>query len=121
MTITQEIGKRIRKLRINNDHTQETMAQALELTPGAYAKIERGETDPSVTRLFEIAQILKVDIVVLLKDEVSRNVARKAGSAISRDEFDTLMATVSGIEKSLSNIQPEPAKSKKAVPRKAKK
>lgn len=38
------------------------MAAELEITAGAYAKIERGETDPSATRLLRIAEILEVDV-----------------------------------------------------------
>lgn len=44
------------------------MAMEMGITAGAYAKIERGETDPSVTRVLQIAQILEVDVAVLFKD-----------------------------------------------------
>jgi transcriptional regulator with XRE-family HTH domain len=44
------------------------MADHLGLTAGAYAKIERGETDPSITRLFEIARVLKSDVMNFIKD-----------------------------------------------------
>lgn len=65
---SKEVGHRIRKLRESKDLNQQYMADKLKLTAGAYAKIERGETDPSISRLFEIAGILKVDIVNLIKD-----------------------------------------------------
>ncbi len=44
------------------------MAMDLGITAGAYAKIERGETDPSATRLLEIAEILEVDVTVFFRD-----------------------------------------------------
>ncbi len=44
------------------------MAGELGITAGAYAKIERGETDASITRLMSIAEILEVDITLFLKD-----------------------------------------------------
>lgn len=62
------IGNRIRKLRESKDLTQENMAAELDITAGAYAKIERGETDPSITRLIQIADILKVDVTYFVKD-----------------------------------------------------
>lgn len=65
----EEIGQRIRKIRSNKDFSQAGMADQLGVTPGAYAKIERGETDPSVTRLFQIAEILEVPIYDLLEDD----------------------------------------------------
>ncbi len=56
------IGTRIRKLRVSKEYTQDNMAAELEITAGAYAKIERGETDPSATRLIQIAEILGVEV-----------------------------------------------------------
>lgn len=44
------------------------MSQELEITPGAYAKIERGFADPSITRLIAIAHILEVDVLQWLQD-----------------------------------------------------
>lgn len=69
MSTPKEIGERIRAARVKNKLTQEDVAIKLKVTPSAYTKIERGETDPSATRLFELANIFKVDIVTLLKDE----------------------------------------------------
>ena len=66
--VKKEIGTRIRKLRESKDYTQDNMAAELEITAGAYAKIERGETDPSATRLLKIAEILGVDVTTFFKD-----------------------------------------------------
>jgi transcriptional regulator with XRE-family HTH domain len=70
----KQIGKRIRDFRTTKGETQETIAAKLKLTPGAYAKIERGETDPSITRLYEIAAILKITIRELLEDAPGKTV-----------------------------------------------
>ena len=69
----KEVGYRIRKIRESKDLNQQNMAGHLDITPGAYAKIERGETDPSISRLYEIAAILKVDIMHLLQDAPNSN------------------------------------------------
>ncbi len=63
------IGERIRKLRQSKDYTQDNMAAELDITAGAYAKIERGETDPSATRLLRIAEILEVDVIIFFQDK----------------------------------------------------
>jgi len=63
------IGTRIRKLRESKDYTQDNMAAELDITAGAYAKIERGEKDPSATRLLRIAEILEVDIITFFQDK----------------------------------------------------
>jgi len=56
------IGKRIRKIRESKDLSQENVAEDLGMTTSAYSKIERGVTDPSTTKLFKVAEVLKVDI-----------------------------------------------------------
>jgi transcriptional regulator with XRE-family HTH domain len=71
--IAKQVGYRIRKIREAKDLSQQQMADHLGLTAGAYAKIERGETDPSISRLFEIAGILKSDIMHLIQDRTNSN------------------------------------------------
>ncbi|MBH2004583.1 MAG: helix-turn-helix transcriptional regulator [Sphingobacteriia bacterium] len=58
----ESIGYRIRKLREQKDYTQDNMGAELGITAGAYAKIERDETDPSAKRLMQIAEILGVEV-----------------------------------------------------------
>lgn len=43
------------------------MAAELGITAGAYAKIERGETDPSATRLLQIAEFLEVEVAIFFE------------------------------------------------------
>jgi transcriptional regulator with XRE-family HTH domain len=66
--VKKQIGYRIRKIRESKDFSQENVAADLNITAGAYAKIERGETDPSATRLIEIASILGVDVTAFFQD-----------------------------------------------------
>lgn len=57
----------IRELREQRNWTQEYMADKLGLTRNGYAKIERGESTPSLERLDEIAKVLDVRVIELLK------------------------------------------------------
>ncbi len=61
---------RIRKLRVERGISQENVAVDLGITPSAYAKIERGETDPNLERLFEIATIFEVPVIDFFTDPV---------------------------------------------------
>jgi transcriptional regulator with XRE-family HTH domain len=63
------VGNRIRKIRESQDITQENVADELNITFGAYSKIERGITDPQVNRLYAIAKILKVNVVDFFQDK----------------------------------------------------
>lgn len=64
--------EKVRKLRENQQLTQEQMADKLHLTPSSYAKLERGETKIKIERLQQIANIFNIDISELLED--SRNI-----------------------------------------------
>lgn len=48
----------IRKLRIEKDFTQDYVAMKLDMSISAYSKLERGQTDPSLSRVEKIAEIL---------------------------------------------------------------
>lgn len=51
-------GQRLQLLRLEKSFTQEQMGEKLNLSTSAYCKIEYGETDLTLTRLNQIAEIL---------------------------------------------------------------
>ena len=63
----RRIGNEIRKGRLNKNMTQEKLAQALGLSRPAVANIEKGAQGLDVFRLFEIAGILDLDAVELVR------------------------------------------------------
>jgi transcriptional regulator with XRE-family HTH domain len=62
MSIAQNI-KNIRELK---NFTQDYMATQLDITQGAYSKIERGETDMPLSRLEQIAKILGIKLLDII-------------------------------------------------------
>lgn len=56
------VGEKIKKIRELRNFTQEYMADRLEMTQAGYSKIERGQTDLSMSKLDEIAKILEVRV-----------------------------------------------------------
>ena len=65
----KKIGERIRRIRASKGLTQGNIAHELEMTHGAYAKIERGETDAPLSRLTQIAAVLEVNITEFFEDK----------------------------------------------------
>ncbi len=65
----KKLGDKIRKLRAMKGYSQANIAEDLGITPGAYAKIERGEIDPNTARLYEIAKSLDVAITEFFDDK----------------------------------------------------
>jgi transcriptional regulator with XRE-family HTH domain len=63
------LGEKIKKLRELKNYTQQYMANQLEISQSGYGKIERNETDISITKLEKIAGILETDIISVLTFE----------------------------------------------------
>ena len=99
------IGIRIRKLRVSKDLTQDNMAMDLGITAGAYAKIERGETDPSASRLLKIAEILEVEIAVFFTDNAPapqlQQPAQPPYGYASKNELEQLTQLVKQLSKEM--------------------
>ena len=55
------IGQRIRKARIDNELTQENLAEKLNVSVAFVSRIERGNTHINLNRLTEICSILNID------------------------------------------------------------
>jgi XRE family transcriptional regulator, regulator of sulfur utilization len=72
------LSERIRQLRLQKGLSQENMADMLGLSTSAYGDIERGRTEPPLSRLEAIAQLLEVPLSTLLGLE---------GSSLSETEW----------------------------------
>jgi transcriptional regulator with XRE-family HTH domain len=62
-----EVFKKIKFMRKFKDFTQEDMAGKLEIATRSYAKIERGETELTISRLQQIANILNIELSQLFE------------------------------------------------------
>lgn len=55
-------AERLRLIRVSKSMSQENVAKALDITVGAYSKIERGVTKLSLNRLGDLARIFDIDL-----------------------------------------------------------
>lgn len=67
----KSIGRRIAFYRKRAEMTQCQLSEQLGISESYVSQIECGATHPSLTRLSQIADILGVDIAVLISDKVS--------------------------------------------------
>jgi transcriptional regulator with XRE-family HTH domain len=87
----KNIGINIKKLRELKGYTREVMADELNLSVSGYGKIERGEVEFSVKKVYEIAHILNTDILKILNFDTSgifndnNNSLTKFSENISKD------------------------------------
>ena len=68
MSISIEIGQRIREIRKNNGLTQEDLAGLAEIDRSFLSEIENGHKNISVEILKKIADALKVRVSLILGD-----------------------------------------------------
>jgi transcriptional regulator with XRE-family HTH domain len=61
-----KVQDKIRSLRVGKGWTQENMAEKLNLSVNGYANIERGETEITLQRLEQIAQLFEMNYMDLL-------------------------------------------------------
>jgi transcriptional regulator with XRE-family HTH domain len=86
------IAHNIRKLRELKNFTQEHVAHELSITVTAYGKIERGETEISLSRIQAIANIFEIDhLRIFTFDEQSVLMPVKTGytNEIAEHEKDS--------------------------------
>ena len=65
--LQKQIGENIEHIRLLKKKTIKEIASAINLTDTGYRNIERGITDISVSKLFQLAVILEVGYVQLMK------------------------------------------------------
>ncbi|TWR23980.1 helix-turn-helix transcriptional regulator [Mucilaginibacter achroorhodeus] len=63
------VAMNIRKRREDLNYTQEYLAAKLNISQNAYSKIELGYTKITVERLFQIADILDIDLTNLISTD----------------------------------------------------
>ena len=100
------------------------MGADLGITAGAYAKIERGETDPSITRLFRIAEILEVDLMTFFQDlQKSANTEERKGSygSASQKEVEALSDAITKLTQEVEKLKEEINRQQKQPAKSAKK
>lgn len=66
IALVKVLGSRIRELRLQQNMSQEDLANEADIPLSQIGRIERGENNPTISSLYVIAQALKVNLKVLL-------------------------------------------------------
>lgn len=83
-----EIGKKIKRLRIQNGLTQEELADRAELSKGFISQVERDITSPSIATLVDLLQALGTDLQEFFSDSSDRQVVFKKEDYFVKDQED---------------------------------
>lgn len=68
MEIKKDFGKKVRHLRLANGWSQEELANRAGLHRTYISDIERGNRNPTLSVIYEVASALEVDIAALFRD-----------------------------------------------------
>lgn len=70
--LVKAVGERIRSLRLELKISQEELANEADIPLSQIGRIERGETNPTISTLFVIAEALKIDLSLLLDVKIKK-------------------------------------------------
>lgn len=87
----EDIADKIRILRLTQNLSQQNMADELQITVAAYSNIERGVTDISVSRLQQIADILKTEITTFFQSDFQVNESHQVYESVLALQVQQLM------------------------------
>ena len=77
------IGEQILKFRLKKNLFQKDLAQQVGISPNSLSRIERGDTQISINLLLKIANVLNIDVDILLRGNITYVIEKK-----SSGEFD---------------------------------
>lgn len=81
-----KIGNKIRELRLENDLTQEELANRLELTKGFISQIENDITSPSISTLMDILEVLGTNISDFFDEKAQEKVVFKKEEFFEKED-----------------------------------
>lgn len=89
----------IRKLREEKRWSQEEMANRVGMSKNGYAKVERGESRPSLDRLEKITQVLGIEMTELFNEDKKSIVLINENSQNSANYYSSDQQLIAEVER----------------------
>ena len=106
----ENLGPRLKELRGRNGKSLREMARLLQVSPSFVSQIENGKSQPSVATLYEMAQLLGVQVDVLFEplgsSKNSQITPVNSGDIKSRDQISTPSQAWDNTHAKISAINP---------------
>ncbi len=116
----QQVGERIKLLRIQRGLTQANMAEELGMTTSAYSKIERAEINIPLGRIYQIAEVLNVAVVTFFQSSLDLQPmaqSNKNQKVASSSDVEELRVSIKRLQEDIRELKseatPNPRKRKK--------
>lgn len=106
----QQVGERIKLLRIQRGLTQANMAEELGMTTSAYSKIERTEINIPLGRIYQIAEVLNVAVVTFFQSSLDFSMSLKPEEkykVASASEVQELRKSMERLQEDIRELKSE--------------
>ena len=113
-------GKKIRQIRVQNNLSQENVADELGMSNGNYGKIERGDIDIDSTLLIKLAKVLKVSVGDFFEDKFKPTITERKDDHYgyaTKDDIASISNYIKSLSQELEKLRAE-IKPKKTVQKK---
>lgn len=77
------LGARVKTKRLENNMTQEQLAEAVDISAVYVGQIERGDRHMTIDTLVKIANVLQVSIEELLRDSTNKNINARLSELVN--------------------------------------
>jgi len=103
LTLKKNIGENIEQLRLRKKKTVKEMASLLNLTHTGYRNIERGKTELTLTKIFQIILILNVSLSQIFDLETMQFLSEDRNT--STQIIETLRSTIQHHKEEISFLR----------------
>jgi transcriptional regulator with XRE-family HTH domain len=105
--IMNNIGNKIRNLREQKGYSQESLAQELGLTQPSYARLEKQDERLSITRLMQIATILKTTVAELIDEKTQKVSHQNNNDTANSYNADTINTIINANKEHIATLKEE--------------
>jgi transcriptional regulator with XRE-family HTH domain len=98
----------MKRIRLLKGYSQENVAYDLGISKGAYSKIENGQTNIPLKRLYDIAKVLEVDIIEFFKPssfESNIKEAPKDYGFATKGDIEEIRKMIQELSKEVNSIK----------------
>lgn len=82
------LANNLKNLRIDNDYSQQQIADALKITRSRYSHYENGTSEPSLEILIELSNFFKCSVDDLIRIKIDSTIIKEPKLSINLNEFN---------------------------------
>lgn len=108
------VGKNIKQLRELRNFTQQYMAEHLNMSVGGYSKIESDQTDITLSRIEQIAEVLETELSTILNfdaknifNQCNNNNSFVTGTVQTQNNNENILDYLNDIQAQVASLKKE--------------